>query len=71
MRPVEHLSARLDGKRLSVELGGTAKPPDGFNLCWPRAGRPTRVVVDGKPWDDFDATACRLPVGVRDVIATW
>lgn len=63
--------ARMTERRATIELGGTANPPDGFEIFWPVEGKPSRVAVDGKSWGDYDATSCRVPAGTREIAAEW
>lgn len=65
------MRARMTDRRLTMELGGTANPPDGFEVFWPNAGTPARVMVDGKTWSDYDATSCRAPSGTLEIVAEW
>lgn len=37
-----------DTRRMTVTIDGTARPPGGFVLPWPLAGRPGTATVDGK-----------------------
>ena len=65
------MKARATGHKLTVNLGGNAKPPQGFEIRWPIPGAPGRVSVDGYKWTDFDDKACRLPAMAKEVIAEW
>lgn len=47
--------------RLRVEIGGTARPPGGYRIWWPRQVAPERVMANGEALKDFDAVGVRLP----------
>jgi hypothetical protein len=43
------VSVVQEGADVRVRIGGTAKPPGGFVVEWPLAGRPSDILVDGRP----------------------
>ena len=47
--------------RMVVQIGGGARPPEGFHVWWPRAIAPERVLANGENLKDFDAQGARLP----------
>ncbi len=66
-----HLTAKADGKTLAIHLDGTCAPPNGYDLRWPMAGKPARVVVDGKECADFSDRSCNIPAGAKVVTVDW
>ncbi len=65
------MRARLKDGKLTVMLGGLARPADGIDLYWPDAGKPTRVLVDGNERETFGDEAIHLPAGTRTAEACW
>ena len=65
-----NVAARMNGKTLAIRLGG-ANPPDGFEIRWPVSTPPSTVAVDGRELTRFDATACKVPAGAREITAEW
>ena len=57
------IKARWGRHRLTVEIGGSALPPGGYRVWWPRQIRPKRVSLDGVPLDAsaFDAQGASVP----------
>ena len=49
------------GNRMTVEIGGGARPPEGYRVWWPRQIAPERVEANGETWGDFDAEGASLP----------
>jgi len=49
------------GNRLSVDIGGGARPPEGYRLWWPRQIKPERVLANGQHLKEFDAVGATLP----------
>ena len=47
--------------RMTVEIGGGARPPEGYRVWWPRQIAPERVEANGEAWDEFDAEGASLP----------
>jgi hypothetical protein len=47
--------------RLVVEIGGGARPPEGYRIWWPRQIAPERVLANGAPVKTFDAQGANLP----------
>ncbi|MET0619419.1 MAG: carbohydrate-binding protein, partial [Thermoanaerobaculia bacterium] len=43
------VSVAQEGADVRFRIGGTAKPPGGFVAEWPLEGRPSDVLVDGRP----------------------
>lgn len=54
------LEVRGSGDRFELRLGGTARPPGGFEVRWPFAGTPARATVNGAPVRVADGVL-RLP----------
>jgi len=65
------LGAREEGDTFTLTIGGTAQPPEGLVLFWPRRQRPVAVELDGQPWNDYGAESCRLPAGSHTLTAHW
>lgn len=55
------LSGFWKGNRLSVDIGGGARPPEGYRLWWPRQIKPERVLANGQHLKEFDAVGATLP----------
>lgn len=53
------LAVRIAGDRLVADVDGGARPPGGFVLPWPLAGRPGHATVNGRP-ARFAADGLRL-----------
>ncbi|NLB65138.1 MAG: hypothetical protein GX803_01540 [Lentisphaerae bacterium] len=51
--------------RFVVEIGGEARPPEGYRLWWPRYGQPERVTANGKAVKEFDKQGMDLPHDFR------
>jgi len=47
--------------RMWAEIGGSAEPPEGYRLWWPRQIAPDRVLANGMPIKSFDAQGLDLP----------
>ncbi|HAL92474.1 MAG TPA: hypothetical protein DCM68_05550 [Verrucomicrobia bacterium] len=47
--------------KFTVEIGGAARPPEGYRLWWPRFIAPERVLANGKHMTDFDAQGATIP----------
>jgi hypothetical protein len=54
--------------RMRVEIGGAARPPEGFRIWWPRQIAPDRVLANGEPVREFDACGVDLPHDFRGVV---
>lgn len=55
------LSGHWKQKQFTVEIGGTARPPGGYRLWWPRQILPERVLANGRPLKDFTGQGVELP----------
>ena len=47
--------------KLAVEIGGDARPPEGYRIWWPRQIVPDRVLANGRQIKTFDAQGADLP----------
>ncbi len=47
--------------KLTVEIGGGARPSEGYRIWWPRQIAPERVLANGSHVRDFDAEGANLP----------
>lgn len=47
--------------RMVVEIGGSARPPEGYRIWWPRQIKPERVLANGSHLEAFDARGASLP----------
>ena len=45
----------------TIEIGGGARPPEGYRIWWPRQIAPERVLANGKQIKTFDAQGDTLP----------
>ncbi|QNA86569.1 hypothetical protein G4G27_23245 [Sphingomonas sp. So64.6b] len=61
------LTMRATPAKLSVKIGGSAKPKGGFILPWPWKTRPGRATIDGKP-ARFSNGVLLVPVTGRPII---
>ena len=55
------LSGDWEKDRLVVEIGGSAQPPEGYRLWWPRQIAPQRVLLNGQHLREFNAQWADLP----------
>jgi hypothetical protein len=57
--------------RMRIEIGGGARPPEGYRIWWPRQIAPDRVLANGSHVKEFDAQGVHLPhdfQGTVDVV---
>jgi F5/8 type C domain len=47
--------------RMWIEVGGSADPPEGYRIWWPRQIAPERVMANGESIKTFDAQGLDLP----------
>ena len=47
--------------RFVVEIGGAARPPEGYRLWWPRQIAPERLLANGENLRTFDERGAQLP----------
>ncbi|WP_314101970.1 discoidin domain-containing protein [uncultured Stenotrophomonas sp.] len=59
------------GTTLQLTLGKGLRRDTALRVWWPSRTRPTRVIVDGHPVQDFDAQGVRLAKPFRTLEATW
>ena len=52
-------------ERFEVEIGGNARPPEGYRIWWPRQMMPERVLANGSHVKTFDAQGIDLPHDFR------
>jgi len=45
----------------TIEIGGGARPPEGYRIWWPRQIAPERVLANGQQIKTFDAQGATLP----------
>ena len=57
--------------RMVVQIGGGARPPEGFHVWWPRAIAPERVLANGENLKDFDAQGVRLPHDFKGTVEVF
>ena len=62
------LEAYWNEDRFTVTIGGDARPPAGYRLCWPLTGLPDRVTLNGAAWQDFDEVSCTIPHDFRGTV---
>lgn len=55
------LSGYWRKNQFTVEIGGGARPPEGYRIWWPRQIAPERVLANGKHLRSFDAQGAILP----------
>ncbi len=55
------LSGYWNRDLFTIEIGGGARPPEGYRIWWPRQIAPERVLANGKPIKTFDAQGVTLP----------
>jgi hypothetical protein len=54
------MTARRDGKRLTVTLGEGIRPGTAMRVFWPDRVKPVKVTVDGRVLSAYDADGIRL-----------
>ncbi|HVI56677.1 MAG TPA: discoidin domain-containing protein [Luteibacter sp.] len=54
------MTARRDGRRLTVTLGEGIRPGTAMRVFWPERTKPTKVTVDGRAVSDYDTDGVRL-----------
>ena len=62
------LSGHWQRDRFVVEIGGGARPPEGYHIGWPRQIAPERVLANGKHVKNFDAQGATLPYDFKGVV---
>ena len=55
------LSGYWHRDQMVVEIGGSARPPEGYRIWWPRQIAPDRVLANGEHLKTFDAQGATLP----------
>ena len=55
------LSGHWAENRFVVEIGGVARPPEGYRLWWPRQIAPERLLANGENLKTFDERGAQLP----------
>jgi len=65
------MTAKEEGGVLRVTLGPGLRKDLAVHVSWPNRRRPSRVTVDGKPIQVFDAQGAALARPFRELIASW
>jgi hypothetical protein len=65
------MTARRDGKRLTVTLGEGIRPGTAVRVYWPDRVRPVRVSVDGEVAKSWDADGIKLTQPFHTMIAEY
>ena len=65
------LSGYWNKNRFAVEIGGGARPPEGFRIWWPRQGLPERVLANGENLRTFDDTGANLPHDFKGTVEAF
>ena len=65
------LSGYWNKNRFIVEIGGGARPPEGYRLWWPRQIAPERVLFNGENLKTFDAMGADLPCDFKGTIEVF
>lgn len=55
------LSCYWQRDRMWIEIGGSAEPPEGYRMWWPRQIAPDRVLANGQSINTFDEQGLDLP----------
>jgi hypothetical protein len=65
------MSARQQGKTLTVKLGPGVREGTALRVFWPTRERPNRVTVDGTPRTDHDVVGITLQQPFTELVAEW
>jgi hypothetical protein len=65
------MTARRDGKRLTVTLGEGIRPGTALRAFWPDRVKPVKVTVDGRAATTFDADGIRLSKPFKTLVAEY
>ena len=57
--------------QFTVEIGGGARPPEGYRIWWPRQIAPERVLANGKHLRSFDAQGATLPYDFKGKVEVF
>jgi hypothetical protein len=62
------LSGYWNRDRLTLEIGGSARPSEGYRIWWPRQILPLRVTANGELLKTVDAVGCFLPYDFKGTV---
>jgi len=65
------MTARREGKRLTVTLGDGIRPGTALRVFWPDRTKPARVTVDGKTISAYDTDGLRLSKPFHTLVADY
>jgi hypothetical protein len=65
------LSGYWHRDRFVVEIGGGARPPEGYRIWWPRQITPERVLANGEHLKTFDAQGATLPHDFKGTVEVF
>ncbi|WP_078023048.1 discoidin domain-containing protein [Luteibacter rhizovicinus] len=65
------MTARRDGKRLTVTLGEGIRPGTALRVFWPDRTKPAKVTVDGKTISVYDTDGLRLAKPFHTLVADY